>query len=368
MEIWKTPFSADIAITSQCNLHCRYCSHFTSPGDVAKDLPKEEWLRFFGELKECSVFSVALQGAEPFMRRDLPELIEGVVSNRMRYSILSNGTLITDEAAAFLASTRRCDGVQVSIDGSLPATHDSFRGEGSFSKALKGIEALRKYEIPVSVRVTIHALNVSEIEETAKFLLEDLALPAFSTNTASYLGLCRQNSEAVQLALEDRTLVMEKLLLLARRYHGRISATAGPLADAQMWIAMENARAEDRDALPGGGYLSACGGPFEKIAVRSDGIMVPCIQMGHMELGRINVDSLRDVWQGHETLERLRNRSSISLGEFEFCRGCVYMPYCTGNCPALAYTILGQDEHPSPDACLRRFLEDGGRLPPLDLL
>jgi len=249
---------------------------------VKQDLPQEEWLRFFGELKECAVFSVVLQGAEPFCREDLPALLEGVVNNRMRFSILSNGTLISDEAAAFLASTGRCDGVQVSIDGARPSTHDSFRGEGNFSKAVRGIEALRKHGVQVSVRVTIHRSNVDEIEETARFLLDEIALPCFSTNTGSYLGTCRQNSETVQLTVEERSVVMEKLLFLRRKYQGRITGTAGPLADAQMWIAMEKARVEGSKALPGGGYLSACGGPFEKIAVRSDGIMVPCIQMAHL--------------------------------------------------------------------------------------
>jgi SynChlorMet cassette radical SAM/SPASM protein ScmE len=102
---------------------------------------------------------------------------------------------------------------------------------------------------------------------------------------------------------------------------------------------------------------------FSKIAVRADGVIVPCIQMGHMELGQVETDDLRDVWQNHETLHSLRQRQDIYLGDFEFCTGCAYLPYCSGNCPALAYTILGKENHPSPDACLRRFLAEGGRLP-----
>jgi len=85
--------------------------------------------------------------------------------------------------------------------------------------------------------------------------------------------------------------------------------------------------------------------------------------MAHIELGRINKDSLLEVWQGHPELSRIRQRRMVSLREFRFCEGCEYIEYCTGNCPALAYTITGNDFHPSPDACLRRFLQDGGRLP-----
>jgi SynChlorMet cassette radical SAM/SPASM protein ScmE len=106
-----------------------------------------------------------------------------------------------------------------------------------------------------------------------------------------------------------------------------------------------------------------CAGPMTKMGVRADGIMVPCIQMSHMELGRINRDDLQEVWQEHPDLKRLRERRNIPLSEFEFCQGCTYINYCTGNCPALAYTIMGHENHPSPDACLKRFLEAGGELP-----
>jgi len=99
------------------------------------------------------------------------------------------------------------------------------------------------------------------------------------------------------------------------------------------------------------------------MAVRADGVMVPCGQMGHIELGRINVDSLQEVWQNHPELNRLRERRSIPLSNFELCRDCEYMNYCTGGCPATAYTICGVVDHPSPDSCFRRFLTEGGKLP-----
>jgi len=362
MKIMMTPRSVDIAITNRCNLQCKYCSHFTSAGDVHQDLPKEKWLKFFEELNRCAVMFVTLQGGEPFCREDLRELIDGIVCNRMRFNILSNGTLVTDEMAAFLASTGRCDGVQVSIDGSIPMTHDAFRGKGNFFKSINGIRYLQRHDLPVSVRVTIHRENVRDLEGIARLLLEEIGLPGFSTNAASYMGLCRRNAEQVQLTTEERSLAMEVLLNLNNKYNGRISADAGPLAEARTWLMMEQARREGKKRTPGGGYLTACGGPMETIAVRADGIMVPCIQMSHIELGLINKDNLKEVWQNHLELKKLRARRDIPLSDFEFCRGCDYINYCTGNCPALAYTILGDENHPSPDACLKRFLENGGRL------
>ncbi|NIM89672.1 MAG: SynChlorMet cassette radical SAM/SPASM protein ScmE [Candidatus Aminicenantes bacterium] len=359
----STPKSIELAITNRCNLRCKYCSHFTSAGDVNRDVPKEEWLQFFEELNRCAVMNVTIEGGEPFCREDLKKLIRGIIRNRMRFNILSNGTLITDEMAAFLASTGRCDGVQVSIDGSMPATHDIFRGKGNFLRAIQGIKTLQKHNIPVSVRVTIHKQNVNDLEAVARLLLEDIRLPGFSTNSASFMGLCRQNVDDVQLTVDDRMQAMKSLMNLNRKYKGRISAAAGPLAEARNWLEMEQALQEGKKSLPGRGYLISCGGVMNKLAVRADGVIVPCIQMSHLELGRIIKDSLREIWQNHPELTRLRKRLNIPLSNFEFCQDCKYINYCGGNCPALAYTILGKENHPSPDACLRKFLDDGGRLP-----
>jgi SynChlorMet cassette radical SAM/SPASM protein ScmE len=177
MKLMNTPRSLELAVTNRCNLRCTYCSHFTSAGDVNQDLSTEEWLQFFEELNRCTVMSLTLEGGEPFCRKDLNELIEGIMLNKMRFQILSNGTLITDDTAAFLASSGRCDSVQVSVDGSVPATHDVFRGQGNFLRAIQGIKNLQKHHVPISVRVTIHRQNVNDLEGIARLLLEDIGLP-----------------------------------------------------------------------------------------------------------------------------------------------------------------------------------------------
>ena len=99
---------------------------------------------------------------------------------------------------------------------------------------------------------------------------------------------------------------MESLLELNRKYNGRINAAAGPLAEAKQWRMMEQARREGREQMPDRGFLRACGGIMNKMAVRADGVMTPCTQMSHIELGRINRDDVTEVWQHHPELKRLR--------------------------------------------------------------
>lgn len=361
--IMRTPRHVDLEITSRCNLRCRYCYYFDNPAQQYHDLPTDEWLRFFNELGQCAVMDVTLQGGEPFIRKDLTSLIEGIVGNRMRFSILSNGTLIEDETAAFIADTNRCDSIQVSVDGSCAEIHDSFRGKGSFEKAILGIRTLKRHKVHVSVRVTIHRHNVNDLENIAEFLIEELGLPGFSTNAASFFGSCRHNADDVMLSIPNRQNAMETLLRLSAKYNGRISASAGPLAEARTWGKMEAAKAQGKPKFSNGGRLTGCGCPTNKIAVRADGAIIPCSMLSHMELGRINRDSFPEIWQKSPNLNKLRHRYTIALNTFEFCQDCPFIPYCTGNCPGLAFTLTGKVDHPSPDACFRRYLQKGGKLP-----
>jgi SynChlorMet cassette radical SAM/SPASM protein ScmE len=270
--------------------------------------------------------------------------------------------LIDDEIAALVARTERCNYVQVSIDGSTAKAHDACRGEGAFEAALAGLRTLQRHKIPVAVRVTIHRHNVHELAAIAHLLLEELQVPSFGTNAVGYLGSCRVHADEVMLTTAERQVAMETLVQLAEKYPGRIQASAGPLAEARTWRRMEAARVQGAPPFPNGGRLTGCGCYFQKIAVRVDGTIVPCNMLTHIELGRINRDPLIEVWQHAPALNELRARQSVPLDSFAFCAGCDYIDYCTGNCPALAYTMTGQVRHPSPDACLRRFLEERRRV------
>lgn len=359
----RTPRHVDVELTAQCNLRCRYCYFFNNPAVDYRDLPTVEWLKFIDELGSLAVMTMTLVGGEPFYRHDLRDLISAIVRNRMRFTILSNGGLIDDDMAAFIARTGRCDHVQISLDGSRPETHDAARGKGAWEGAVRGIRALQRHQVPVGVRVTIHRYNVGDLEETARFLLEELGLSSFSTNAAGYLGNCQRHAGEMLLTNAEREVAMNVLLRLDEKYEGRINAQAGPLAEGKMWRTMEKARAAGAPAFGNGGHLTACGCPFSQIAVRADGAIVPCSLLPHVVLGHINRDSLREIWQTAPALADLRRRREIPLSDFEFCAGCEYQPYCTGNCPGLAYSLTGQVNHPAPDACLRGYLADGGSLP-----
>jgi len=368
MKIMQAPLTVAVDITSQCNLRCKYCGHFATAADVPDDLDTQEWLEFFKELDQCGVFFLNLSGGEPFIRPDLKKIIEGIISSRMRFSILTNGTLVDEEMVKFIACCGRCNSVQISLDSSTSANHDIMRGQGSFEKSLSGIQLFKKYKVPISVRVTIHKKNYRDLPDIARLLLDDLQLSTFSTNYADLSGFCKWNAEETKLSIDERSYVMQSLLKLNKIYNNRITAYAGPLAEARTWLNMEEARRQKISRLPNRGYLTGCGTLSKNIAVRADGVIVPCISLSHIELGRINKDSIKAIWQNNPELKKLRERCLIPLSSFEYCRSCEYINYCSGNCPALAYSFTGKVNYPAPNACLKHFLESGGKLPPVKSL
>ncbi len=359
----STPRSVELEITAKCNLRCQYCSNFSSEGDVENEIDTSDWMDFFRECRELGVIHALLSGGEPFFHKDIKDIINSIVKNRMRFSANSNGTFITDNIAGFLSETGRCDNIQISIDGHCAKVHDSCRGKGSFEKAITGIENLRHHNIPVTIRVTIHQKNVEYLEKIAEFILGELKMPGFDTNAAMFMGLMRENIDEVGLTIEQYSYAMQKLLDLNKKFNNKINATAGPLADAEYWTKMEKARQEGAAPFTGCGTLNSCGCANSQIAVRADGVIVPCNQIDGYELGKINKDSLKEIWQNSIELNKFRDRNKIKLSMFDKCNACQYLNYCRGGCPASVYNVKKSVFVPSTIDCLKTFLENGGELP-----
>ena len=357
------PKSLDLSLTGRCNLHCAYC-FYSQEMKSLQDLPQDEWRSFFKELQDLSVRDVCLSGGEVFLRPDLWELIDALTDCRLRYSLLTNGTLVTaDTLAQFEAGKRRqrLSSIQISIDGSCADVHDKSRGQGSFEKAIRGLRLLRDAGFPVTVRVTINRHNVDDLDNIARLLLEEIKIPSFGTNDAMPMGAGCDNQKTITLMPRQQVKAMKTLARLAGQYDGRITATAGPLAKWRSYQEMEHARATGEMSTRWQmGYLTACGCMYGKLSVHHNGIITPCNILAGMELGRINRDALKDIWKTHPLLQSLKDRRQIPMTEVPGCEDCEWAPYCNGSCPGLAYELTGDVSRANPHDCYRRFLKSTG--------
>ena len=362
--VMSTPKSVDIAITGRCNLHCAYC-FYADEMTALTDLPTEAWLKVFDELGRLNVMNVTLTGGEAFTRPDFFELVDGVIANRMRYEILSNGTLIDEKVIEkFKQGKRRLrlNSIQVSIDGASAKVHDQSRPH-SFNRAIQAVRLLKQNGFPLTVRVTINRYNYSDLTQIAEFLLEDIGLSGFSTNEAYPCGATNRYEEGIMLSVAQRQEVMNLLTDLNEKYNHRISATAGPLALTQQKQRIQEAQAKGQDSLPGYGCLTACGGVFTKISLLHDGTIVPCHVISDLHLGNILTDDLGEIWREHPLMQELRQRREIPLDSIEPCRTCDYKGYCTGGCPGGALFLNGDFNTRNPMDCYRILMGEENYIP-----
>jgi len=353
----RAPRELSLCITGRCNLKCRYC-FYANEMAYRNDLPTERWLALFEEAGRLGVQRVTLTGGEAFTREDIFELIDGIIANRMRYCILTNGTLVSqDTVKAFDVGKRRLrlNYIQVSIDGSHAEIHDKSRPPKSFDRALAGLRMLKQAGLPAAVRVTVNRTNLDDLPNIARLLLEETGLDGFGTNEVEQMGSARCYGESVVLKPAERLRAMETLTKLNEKYEGRINAQAGPLALARHFSRIEQSLAQGRNGLPGRGQLNSCGGCLNKMAVLHDGTMVPCDLLPTLTMGVIGLHSLAEAWLHSPSINAVRYRRDIPITSLPTCRDCTYAGFCSGGCPGSVIAKCGRLLARDPLVCYRIF-------------
>lgn len=353
----ESPLSFDISITGKCNLKCPFC-YYSQAINTRPDLPLHEWQTFFIELQGLGVREVTLSGGEIFCRNDLFAVIDSIIAANMRCSLISNGTLGSTATVTSLLEPhrrQRLNSIQISVDGSGPETHDLIRGHGSFVATDRFLRQLLQAELPVAIRVTISRRNCCDLKATFAYLLDELQIPAVSTNYACQLGSAVENAETIDLTGAERQQTMQELRHLAEKvWPGRINAQAGPLYESRQF---ENMELQQQHTPAYNGHLTACGCFRAKLAVHHDGIITPCNMLGDIELGRINHHSIKKIWLEHPILKKLASRTGFSLKNVPGCKNCEYVEICNGGCPATVISQTGDFFKPSLDNCYLAFKE-----------
>lgn len=160
-------------VTSRCNLRCKHCFYLDEL-NKHEEMSLEEIERVARGLNPLSF--VRMTGGEPFLRKDLPEVIHAFYQHAgvRRMGLISNGTRPEWAERAIRGAFERSPGLTldagISVDG-LEAAHDEIRGlKGSFEAAKKTAQALvgLKNEFPgllTSLVLTVTSKNEGQLDE-----------------------------------------------------------------------------------------------------------------------------------------------------------------------------------------------------------
>jgi MoaA/NifB/PqqE/SkfB family radical SAM enzyme len=137
----KKPFSLLIQVTNRCNMECSFCDFWPNP-DPKRELTVDDFKRISRELAELGTFGISIEGGEPTLRKDLPEIIAALSEHHLT-SLYTNGWFITREYAKRLFDCGLLH-ANVSIDYPDAARHDGKRRlSGTTDKAWQAVDIFR---------------------------------------------------------------------------------------------------------------------------------------------------------------------------------------------------------------------------------
>ncbi len=141
-----------------CNLSCTHCFVTCGPHEERHAMmTRAEVAARVAEGLAMGVKEVYLTGGEPFLNPALEGIVEDAVA-RAPVTILTNGTLFTAGRVRWLAALTRSSRfsleLRVSLDGADAASHDAFRGEGSWRRTISGLRSLAEVGLLPIVTLT----------------------------------------------------------------------------------------------------------------------------------------------------------------------------------------------------------------------
>lgn len=165
------PTSVFAVITNRCNLHCKQCD-IPLTGNRKAELSTEDWKRIIGELRVwLGTTLIRWSGGEPFVRKDMIDIIEYSSGIGVLTGVNTNGHYITEAMAERIARANVFN-MNFSFDG-MRAGHDHVRGAGQFDRVLAAArrvnEARRRFgaTTKIIIKVTLMKTNLEEIVELA---------------------------------------------------------------------------------------------------------------------------------------------------------------------------------------------------------
>ncbi len=248
----------------------------------------------------------------------------------------TNGSLVTEN---FLRRVENVDFklFQVSIDGP-ENIHDTIRGPGSFSRAIKALKLasfyLKKNVAAGSVLSRINAHCIDEILDLSHKAGADVFALMFLIPSG------RATIEMYPSAEQIRTSLDAVFATYRRLSHGIRFAHNTTIPPALYPQDLMDAGINTRCAL--------CSFPYT-IAIEANGDIAPCdgfFGPYNFIAGNVRELSLKDVWGQSRVFHTARLTETFELQGV--CNACHYQHFCAGGCRASAYIYKHKMNAPDP--------------------
>ena len=361
MVIWET--------TQACDLACRHCRAQAQPEHNPNALSTQEG---FGLLDQIASFGaphplVILTGGDPFKRDDIFELAHYGSDQGLPVALSPSGTPLLNPRNLARVKEAGCKVISLSLDGSTPEIHDTFRGvPGSFDWTVNGWKTAQSAGLKLQINTTVTRHNLFDLPKVFR-LVRELGVMTWSLFFLVPTGRGRtedeispEDYEAVMNFLYDASKYVSlktteghhyKRVVLQRSYlemHGLPVQKYFSLNDTYARLS-EALRAETAGVpvthpmehpgqMPGGRMRRAplhvnAGDGFVFISLLGE-----VFPSGYLPVSAGNVRSshLKEIYQDSPLFQSLRNKKALK-GR---CGACEFNSVCGGS-RSRAYAMTG---------------------------
>jgi len=340
----RVPISGMLELTGRCNLDCIHC--YLGPSEdrqARREMTTGEVLGLLDEIARAGCLYLTITGGDPMIRKDFPEIYRRAKKLGMIVTVFCDGILITEEIIELFRQYVPYE-VDISVYGASAETYEGItRRPGSFGGMIRGIERLRRADIPFALKTVLMDRNKHEIDRmrmmaddmgARSFRVDSAIFPCFSGDRTQPIALRVPPEEAVGIELADPRTVVQWI-----KYTQRV------------------------EQFPDDDRLYICGAGVTGFYIDPKGNVSPCLMTTNYTYPLLHSGrSFSDLWE-HE----LHEIQGLKTGEDFACRSCDARAACTG-CPAFNYQETGNEEEMSDYICqtarlrfesLRRHLDNG---------
>ena len=314
-------------LSENCNLKCRHC--YQDEHNTTTRLQYEQLLYIYKQfkkfLKKVNMQGhINITGGEPLCNPYLFKILELIEKDEklISFSILTNGTLITDEIAKKIKSYNPSY-VQVSLEGGKNV-NDYIRGKGTYKKIANGVTNLRKNGIFTSISFTATSLNYKEFPKVVKFARKYDVNNVWSDR---YIPLDKNKDIKLTLSHEQT----REYLNIMNRERKKLSKLKENHTTISMYRALQFQMTND--------FAYGCTAGDTLLTVMENGDLVPCRRMPII-VGNLFEKDIYDLYKNSKILIKLRENNIPSD-----CSNCEHSETCHGGLKCLTYAIYNDFDH-----------------------
>jgi radical SAM protein with 4Fe4S-binding SPASM domain len=324
----RFPLHIEIKITNACNLNCIHC---ISNAGVARqnELHKKEIFRIIDEAENHNTFTIGLTGGEPFLRKDIFEIIDYIRKKKINLTITTNGTLLDRKIIEKIKN--KISLLRISLDHSGPIKHDTFRrSSGAFEKTSNAINLLKEYKkyFQVAILTVVSKYNFHDLSDIIR-RFEQLGIE--SANFFLFVPAGRGKKLEKRLGLTPKLISQFCNLIEKERKKRKLKIlTDNPL--------MSIIRKDKT--------MRICPAAITSCFITEKGGVLPCPYFYTLSNVKDNIrnKTLKEIWSNSIYFKQLRNINNLG----EKCSKCKFKFSCFGGCRAGAFNKYNTIKKPDP--------------------